>query len=118
MKKRIILFIVVVLLLIATVGYAGDNLRAGLEKIQSHRTYQEFYEMPDWASWTASEKANHITAKVFDMEEYYTGELIRLELENQALKKDLFETDNENVLRSEQQTKILLSIVMLLQSKK
>ena len=117
MNKKIILLVIILLFLLTACGYAGQNLEAGLAKIQAQRTYQEFYEMPDWTSWTASEKANHITAKVFDMEKNLNSEVSKLKLENQAIRNELVKQENDNRQRSEQQKQMLISIVLLLQKR-
>jgi len=108
--NKTFLTIIIILLLICAVVEAGPNLEAGLAKIQSQRTYQEFYEMPDWTSWTASEKANHITAKVFDMEK-------QQELEISQLKQELARQELLNQKRSEEQKQLLVQIILLLKSK-
>ncbi len=108
--NKTFLTIIIILLLICAVVEAGPNLEAGLAKIQSQRTYQEFYEMPDWTSWTASEKANHITAKVFDMEK-------KQALEISQLKQELTRQEALNQKRSEEQKQLLLQIILLLKSK-
>jgi hypothetical protein len=105
--KKTFLTIIIILLLICAVVEAGPNLEAGLAKIQSQRTYQEFYEMPDWTSWTASEKANHITAKVFDMEKQQASEISQL-------KQELARQEELNQKRSEETKQMLITIVLLL----
>jgi len=105
--NKTFLTIIIILLLICAVVEAGPNLEAGLAKIQSQRTYQEFYEMPDWTSWTASEKANHITAKVFDMEKQQA-------LEISQLKQELARQETLNQKRSEETKQMLITIVLLL----
>ena len=105
--NKTFLTIIIILLLICAVVEAGPNLEAGLAKIQSQRTYQEFYEMPDWTSWTASEKANHITAKVFDMEKQQASEISQL-------KQELARQETLNQKRSEETKQMLITIVLLL----
>lgn len=108
--NKTFLTIIIILLLICAVVEAGPNLEAGLAKIQSQRTYQEFYEMPDWTSWTASEKANHITAKVFDMEKQQASEISQL-------KQELARQETLNQKRSEETKQLLVQIILLLKSK-
>ena len=115
--NKTFLTIIIILLLVCAVVEAGPNLEVGLAKIQSQRTYQEFYEMPDWTSWTASEKANHITAKVFDMEKEYDTQLAQLKSENQILKSEI-ETLKANNLKAQTENKqLLLQIILLLKNK-
>lgn len=99
-----------IILLSAPVVFSGGNLEAGLKQIQSHRTYQEFYDMPDWANWTAGEKAGHITAKVFDMEKKYDAEISQL-------RQELARQEALNQKRADEQRQMLVTIVLLLQKR-
>ena len=108
--NKTFLTIIIILLLVCAVVEAGPNLETGLAKIQSQRTYQEFYEMPDWTSWTASEKANHITAKVFDMEKKQESEISQL-------KQELARQELLNQKRSEETKQLLVQIILLLKNK-
>lgn len=107
MDKNFLITVVMLLLLLCAIANAGPNFEAGIDKIQSQRTYQEFYEMPDWTSWTASEKANHITAKVFDMEKKQESEISKL-------KQELARQETLNQKRSEETKQMLITIVLLL----
>lgn len=117
MTKKILTILILAGALIGTGIFAGSNLEAGLERIQKVRTYQEFYELPDWYSWTAGEKANHITAKVFDMEKDYNAQLVQLKAESQALKSEIETLKASNIKAQTENRQLLLQIVLLLKSK-